>query len=57
MIGPDRVASGWRWCSGAGRGQNIVNVERLGALAAHDNGVHVMVAGGVMQHNRRALGP
>ena len=39
--------------AGSGCGANVAHVERRGALAARDDGVHVVVARRVVEHERR----
>src|SRR5205823_11404144 len=41
--------------AGPGRGADVANVEWLGALAAHHDGVHVVIALRVVQHERRSF--
>ena len=43
--------------AGSGLGADVANVEWLGAFAADHDGVHVVIACGVVQDERRAFGP
>src|SRR5215207_3757526 len=40
---------------GSGQGTHVANLDRRRALAAHHDRLHVVVAGGVVQHERRSF--
>src|SRR5215207_8010705 len=42
--------------AGSRRGPYLAHVDRFRTLAAHDDGVHVVIAGGVVQDQRSAFG-
>ena len=54
----------WGWCEiarfvlvcGSGFGEDVADVDGFGALRAYDDGVGVVVAGGVMQHEGCSFG-